>query len=84
MTGLRELFESPSTPVQRRYEAIRAVEVDNLSIADAAKKFGYKKGSMPMTEKLANSILALPSHQDLPSNDRVYVAEKIKEFYEKN
>jgi len=55
-----------------------------IHMQKAAKKLGYKNGSMPMTEKLANSILALPSHQDLPKDNRVYVVEKIKEFYEKN
>ena len=41
MAGLKALFETPSTPAQRRYEAIRAVEMDNLTVADAAQKFGY-------------------------------------------
>lgn len=55
-----------------------------IHLQNVAEKLGYKKGSMPITEKLANSILALPSHQDLPADDRSYVAEKLKEFYEKN
>ncbi len=54
-----------------------------IHLQKAAEKLGYKKGSMPMTEHLANSILALPSHQDLDPEDREYVAEKIKEFYDK-
>jgi dTDP-4-amino-4,6-dideoxygalactose transaminase len=55
-----------------------------IHLQKAAEKLGYKKGSMPITESLASSILALPSHQDLPENDRVYVVEKIKEFYDNN
>ena len=46
MKELKHFFESPQSPAQRRYEAIRAVEIDNLSIADAAKKFGYTKQSL--------------------------------------
>jgi len=46
MAGLKNLFESPQTPAQRRYEAIRAVEIDNLSVADAAKKFGYTASAL--------------------------------------
>jgi len=46
MTGLRKLFESPNTPVQRRYEAIRSIEMDGLTVADAADKFGYTKQAL--------------------------------------
>jgi len=46
MPGLRKLFEMPNIPAQRRYEAIRAVEMDNLSVAGAAKKFGYTKQAL--------------------------------------
>lgn len=62
MTGLRELFESPSTSVQRRYEAIRAVEVDNLSVADAAKKFGYTKHTLSsyIRDIKSNKLTLLP------------------------
>jgi hypothetical protein len=41
MTGLRNFFENPGTSAQRRYEAIRAIEIDHLTVAAAAKKFGY-------------------------------------------
>lgn len=46
MAGLRALFESPNTPAQRRYEAIRSVEMDGLSVAEAADKFGYTKQAL--------------------------------------
>jgi hypothetical protein len=46
MAGLRRLFEIPGTPAQRRYEAIRAVEIDRLTVANAAKKFGYTKHAL--------------------------------------
>jgi len=41
MTGLKALFTHPKHPRQRQYEALRAIEVDGLSVADAAKKFDY-------------------------------------------
>lgn len=41
MTGLQKFFENPDTSAQRRYEAIRAVEMEHLTVATAAKKFGY-------------------------------------------
>jgi len=54
-----------------------------IHLQKAAETLGYKKGSMPITEQLANTILALPSHQDLIPNDRSYVVDQIKKFYNK-
>jgi dTDP-4-amino-4,6-dideoxygalactose transaminase len=54
-----------------------------IHLQKAAEKLNYKKGSMPMTEQLADSILALPSHQDLIANDRQYIVDKIIKFYSK-
>ena len=46
MSGLTHLFTKPATAKQRRYEAIRAVEVDKLKVVDAAKKFGYTENAL--------------------------------------
>ncbi len=46
MSRLKRFFESPQMPAQRRYEAIRAIEVDNLTVIDAAKKFGYTSSAL--------------------------------------
>ena len=46
MTGLAHLFTEPKTAKQRRYEAIRSVEIDKLKVIDAAKKFGYTKKAL--------------------------------------
>lgn len=42
MPGLKHIFTSITNPRQRQYETIRAIEIDNLSVAEAAKKFNYK------------------------------------------
>ncbi len=46
MSGLEHLFIDPENPKQRRYEAIRAIELDGLSVVKAAKKFGYTKATL--------------------------------------
>lgn len=46
MTRLKHLFVTISNPRQRQYEAIRATEIDNLSIAKAAKKFNYQTSTL--------------------------------------
>lgn len=37
----REFFLKPIDPMQRRYEALRAAYVDNLSNEEICKRFGY-------------------------------------------
>jgi len=45
ITKYRRFFLEPQTAKQRQYEALRAYFVENLSSADAAKRFGYSDGS---------------------------------------
>ena len=52
-----------------------------LHLQPAAKKLGYKKGSLPNSERLANKVLALPHHQNLSRKQILYVCNKINEFY---
>lgn len=39
--NLKLYFSKPPIPRQRQYEAIRAIAMDNMLVADAAKKYGY-------------------------------------------
>ena len=52
-----------------------------LHLHNATKKLGYKKGSLPIAEKLANKVLALPHHQNLSKEQILYVCKKINNFY---
>jgi len=52
-----------------------------LHLHKATKKLGYKKGSLPMAEKLSNKVLALPHHQNLSKEQILYVCKKINNFY---
>lgn len=52
-----------------------------LHLQQAAKKLGYKKGDFPVTEAQCKSIITLPVHQHLSSEQTDYVTRKIKEFY---
>lgn len=44
--ALRKNFANPRNKRQRRYEAVRAVVVDELDVEIAAKKFGYKTSTL--------------------------------------
>ena len=39
-------FTKPADPAQRRYEALRAYEVDGASAEEAGVRFGYSKATM--------------------------------------
>jgi len=45
------------------------------------KKFGYKDGDLPKTEKLSERVLTLPMYPVLKKQDLDYIAESIKAFF---
>jgi len=51
-----------------------------IHLQAVAKRFGKVLGSYPVTEKTTQEILSLPIHQNLKSNEVLYVIQKIKEF----
>jgi dTDP-4-amino-4,6-dideoxygalactose transaminase len=42
---------------------------------------GYRAGDFPISERLANTSLALPVYPELPAEDIAYVCAAVKEFY---
>ena len=52
-----------------------------LHLQKASKYLGYKKGDFPVAEYQAKHIISLPVHQHLTSEQKQYVVDKIKEFY---
>ncbi len=87
----RSIYANFVIQVQHRAELIaylisRGIEVVvqypiPLHMQKAAHYLGYKKGDFPVCEKQADTILTLPNHQHLKTNDIRYVAESIIEFY---
>ena len=52
-----------------------------IHLQPAAKFLGYKKGSFPVTEKLSNQVLSLPSFVGMSENQIDYVIKHIKKFH---
>lgn len=52
-----------------------------LHLQECFIELGYKKGDFPITEKLCNSLLALPVFIGMSSNMIEYVCNCIKQFY---
>jgi len=55
-----------------------------IHLQPAAKKFGYRIGDFPTTEKQSNRIITLPIHQYLTESDLERVTSTINNFYIKN
>jgi len=43
--------------------------------------FGFKEGSLPVTERLCKQVLTLPIFPDISTEQVDYVCESVKEFY---
>jgi dTDP-4-amino-4,6-dideoxygalactose transaminase len=44
----------------------------------AAEKLGCRRGQFPVTERLAETILALPANQTLRPDDIAYISAEIR------
>ena len=44
------------------------------------QKFGYEKGSLPISEKLCEQVISLPMHTELNKKQLVYISEKVLSF----
>lgn len=54
-----------------------------IHLQKAAGYLGHKKGDFPVCELQSERILTLPIHQFLTRDEQDYVAETIREFYER-
>ena len=51
-----------------------------IHLQPAYNELGYKKGSLPNTEKACNQVISLPIFPELESIQQTYVIDKIKEI----
>jgi dTDP-4-amino-4,6-dideoxygalactose transaminase len=54
-----------------------------IHLMQAAKYLGYKKGDLPVTERLAQRILSLPIYPELTTEQKELVVGSIRKFYKK-
>lgn len=47
------------------------------------RKFGYKKGDLPITENISQRLLRLPLYNSMSAHNQEFVIEKIYEFFRK-
>ena len=51
-----------------------------MHLLGATEYLGYKKGDMPVAEKTAGEIMALPIYGETTPEQRAFVVESIAEF----
>ncbi len=54
-----------------------------LHLQPVYKNLGFKKGDLPVTERVAEEVLSLPLYPYLTEEEVRYIIKVIKEFYEK-
>lgn len=52
-----------------------------LHLQPSLKFLGYKKGSLPQSEKIAKSILSLPLFPEMTKKETDYVIKRVREFF---
>lgn len=52
-----------------------------MHLQPAAKKFGYVKGSLPITEKIAKETISLPVHEFITKKDLNKIISIFKKIY---
>jgi dTDP-4-amino-4,6-dideoxygalactose transaminase len=54
-----------------------------IHLMQAAKYLGYKRGDLPVTERLAQRILSLPIYPELTTEQKELVVSTIRKFYKR-
>lgn len=52
-----------------------------MHLQPALKYLGLKKGSLPVSEKVADEIFSIPIHENIPKTDQDIVIEAIKKYF---
>lgn len=52
-----------------------------LHVQECFASLGYKAGDMPISEAMASKVLSIPIYPELEDEQKQYIVQKIKEFY---
>ncbi len=70
---LREYLKSKEIPAMVYYPL-------PLHLQDAYKDLGYHRGDFPVTETLSETVLSIPMHTEMESDQIEYICHHIKTF----
>lgn len=71
---LQQFLKSKGIPSMVYYPGV-------IHLQEAYQFLGFKKGDFPVSEQLAETVLSLPMHTELPEEQLEYIVSSIKEFY---
>jgi dTDP-4-amino-4,6-dideoxygalactose transaminase len=49
---------------------------------EGLRQFGYRKGDFPVTDRHADTMISLPAHEHLTTEQLAYMVQTVAEFYE--
>jgi dTDP-4-amino-4,6-dideoxygalactose transaminase len=85
------VFHQYTLQVERRDELKKFLEEKDvptmiyypvpLHFQKAYRKEGFGEGSFPVTEKLSKTVISLPIHTEMKTEELEYIASQIKAFY---
>jgi len=55
----------------------------SLHLQECFKDLSYKDGDFPISEKVSEQVLSIPVYSELRVEQKEFVVDKIKEYYEK-
>jgi len=86
--NLKRIFLKPSTPLHRQYEAIRAMVVDHLPAATAAKKYGYTTSTLysRIRDLRAGKLVFFPKQPGGPKERRTpeHIRQLVIQYRKEN
>lgn len=73
---LQQFLKSKGIPSMVYYPGV-------IHLQEAYKFLGYKKGDLPVSEQLSETVLSLPMHTELITDQLKYIVGSIQEFFVK-
>lgn len=93
LTGYRHIFNQYILQMKERDALLKHLQHNKIGCEiyypvtfnnqACFKYLGYKKGEFPIAEKAADETLAIPIYPELTVDQKDYILDSIKEFYDK-
>ncbi|MEQ9423205.1 MAG: DegT/DnrJ/EryC1/StrS family aminotransferase [Cyclobacteriaceae bacterium] len=55
-----------------------------VHLQKAYRHYGYKRGDLPMAEKLSDQVISLPIHTEIEIKEQEYIIDQVHAFYRKS
>ncbi len=89
-TDCKHIFHQYTIRLKNRdliYKRLKEAEIEALiyypvpiHLQKAFSHLGYKKGDLPVTEKICTEILSLPMHPEIRQDDQEYIVKNVLSF----